>query len=261
MKKDAPLPLITHLKECKTRLMKVLGAWVVCAVGSYFWAQEIFSLLLYPYLWATKGMPGTHKLIYISMPEAFVTYIKVALFSGFLLSFPFFLFQGWQFIMPALHAQEKKILKAFIIVAPFLFLCGVLFAYFFVVPLAWSFFLSFENTADLVPLVLEARMSDYLSLIMSFLCSFGLSFEFPLVLLGLGYMGFLNANLLRKNRKYTIIIIFIVAAILTPPDVLSQILLAIPLLLLYEGTIFLMHRQEKKTFNSVKHRKKREPHV
>lgn len=262
MKYNASFPLLMHLKELKRRFLAVISMWGLCTGVSYFFSEQIFAILLQPFLWVVKESPEAHKLIYINLPEAFITYVKVALFSGFFINFPFFLFQLWAFIKPGLHPEEKKILKPFISMAPVLFIIGSGFAYFFVIPLAFEFFLSFENPSSMVlPLVLEARMSEYFSLTISFLCAFGLAFEFPLVLLGLGQIDLLKASTLRKNRKYAIILILIVAAILTPPDILSQILLAIPLFLLYEGTILLMCRQEKSKITLTKRSRKRASHV
>ncbi len=259
---NAALPFLMHLKELKKRLLAVVVMWGICTGVSYSFSEQIFEILLRPFLWAIKGGPEHHKLIYISMPEAFITYVKVALFSGFFISFPFFLFQLWLFIKPGLRAEEKNILRPFIAISPVLFILGAGFAYFFVIPLAFEFFLSFENPSSMaLPLLLEARMSEYFSLTISFLCAFGFAFEFPLVLLGLSQIDLLKASTLQKNRKYAIILILIVAAILTPPDILSQILLAIPLILLYEGTILLMVWQEKKKSTSTKRSKKRVSHV
>lgn len=239
---DKPQPLITHIRELRKRCIVFLVAWGIGTLVSYCFCEEIFGILLLPFKSATPYK--THSISYFALTEAFTTYLKIAFWAGSLLSSPIFAYEVWQFIVPGLKPREKKALKPFFYASPFLFLAGALFAYFLVIPLAWSFFLSFESASLPVPLLLEARMSEYFSLTLSFLVAFGLSFQFPLVLIGLAHMNLLSSRTLVLNRKYAIILIFIVAALLTPPDVLSQVLLAIPLMLLFEGALWIIRRHE-----------------
>lgn len=243
IKADTPRPFIEHIQEIRKRLLIILAALTISIALSYAFSEEIFAFLLLPFEKTIQNQP--HRMIYLGLTEAFTTYLKVAFWGGVTLSFPVITYQLWRFIYPGLKAEEKKVLRPFFVIAPFLFVIGSLFAYLCVIPLAWSFFLTFENPSLPLPLLFEARMSEYFSLVLSFLLAFGLSFQFPLVLIGLFHLGFLSSKHLILNRKYAIILIFIVAAILTPPDVLSQILLAIPLMLLYEGTIWMIKRHER----------------
>ncbi len=247
---DAALPFLDHLRELRKRLLIFFSAWACGSALSYWISEEIFGLLLLPFEKATHLTP--HTMIYLGLTEAFTTYLKIALWGGILLSFPVFVYQFWKFTSPGLKPKEKRVLKPFFIISPFLFSLGALFAYFIVIPLAWIFFLSFENSSLPIPLVLEPRMSDYFSLTFSFLVSFGLSFQFPLILIALAHLGIISSRGLALNRKYAIILIFIVAALLTPPDVLSQILLAIPLMILFEGTIWIIRRNERLTRETLK---------
>ena len=239
---DAPHPFVEHVYEFRKRLLIIIITLGIGMVLSYGFSEEIFRLLLLPF--ERISHLQENRMVYLGLTEAFTTYLKVAFWGGLTLSFPIIIYQLWKFVSPGLKETEKKILKPFFITAPFLFIMGSLFAYFCVIPLAWSFFLSFENSTLPLPLIFEARMSEYFSLVLSFLLAFGLSFQFPLVLIGLFHLGFISSKSLILKRKYAIILIFIVAAILTPPDVLSQILLALPLMLLYEGAIWVIKRHE-----------------
>ena len=250
MTSDLPKPFLDHLREARKRLLIFFIFWGLGSVLSYCFSEEIFGILLLPLAKAPQTHP--HSMSYLGLTEAFTTYLKISFWGGSLLSFPVFVHQLWKFTAPALKPQEKTILKPFFILSPFLFSLGALFAYFIVIPLAWRFFLSFENFSLPLPLLLEARMSDYFSLTFSFLISFGLSFEFPLILIGLAHLGILSSRGLALNRKYAIILIFIVAAILTPPDVLSQILLAIPLMILFEVSLWIIRRNEHLTRESLR---------
>ena len=247
---DTPRPFYDHLKEFRKRLLIFCSAWGGGIAIACFFSDKLLSFLLIPFEKITSL--SSHSISFFSLPEAFTTSLKLSIWGGFALSLPVLMFQLWRFIAPGLTPQEQKTLRPFLIMAPFLFICGALFAYFLIIPLAWTFFLSFENNVLPVPLLLQARLSDYVSLTLSFLISFGLSFEFPLVLIALGYLGFISSRHLALNRKYAIILIFIVAALLTPPDVLSQILLALPLMLLYEGSIWALRRHERLTLKNAK---------
>ncbi|MCC6597748.1 MAG: twin-arginine translocase subunit TatC [Alphaproteobacteria bacterium] len=234
-------PLIEHLTELRTRLLRVL---VIMAIGTgicFFFVEDIYGILVRP-LAQAMGEGDTQRLIYTGLTEAFFTYFKVAFFAGIFLTFPFLLFQIWKFIAPGLYQNEKRVFTPFLIATPLLFFMGAATVYFIVLPLAWPFFLSFQSTGaqTSLPIQLEARVSEYLDLIMMLVFAFGLCFQLPVVLTLMAKAGLITADHLVKFRKYAIVLVFIVAAVLTPPDVLSQIILAVPLLGLYELSILLI---------------------
>jgi sec-independent protein translocase protein TatC len=211
-------------------------------------ADKIYDFLLQPYVKAL-GSDGVanKRLIFTALQETFVTYLKLSFFSALFFSFPIFLIQIWKFIAPGLYSNEKKAILPFMIATPVLFLLGAFLAYQFIMPLAIKFFLSFESLTSQtsMPIQLEAKVSEYLSLIMIFMIAFGLSFELPVLLILLATVGFVDSKYLSERRRYIIVIIFIVAAIITPPDPISQIGLAIPLMLLYEISILIIKYLEK----------------
>jgi sec-independent protein translocase protein TatC len=238
-------PLTAHLAELRQRLLVcaliVLAATLIC----YYFAQPIYGILVQP-LATAMGEHGSQRLIYTSLTEAFFTYVKVAIWSGVFVTFPILLWQIWAFIAPGLYHKERRAFLPFLIATPILFFLGGAFVFYVVMPLAWGFFLSFQTTAaeTTLPIQLEAKVNEYLDLVLSFMFAFGLCFQLPVLLSLLARAGFISAQMLRKRRKYAIIVIFIVAAALTPPDVLSQTLLALPLLALYEISILLIRRFE-----------------
>jgi sec-independent protein translocase protein TatC len=178
-------------------------------------------------------------MIFTALYEAFFTYLKVAFFGAIFFSFPIWATQLWLFIAPGLYRSEKRTIMPFLIASPILFLLGAALAYYFIFPLAWHFFISFETPAGAgtVPIQLEAKVSEYLSLVMHMILAFGLAFQMPVGLVLLCKVGILNVQSLRKGRRYAIVGMFVVAAIITPPDVISQVGLAVPLILLYEISI------------------------
>lgn len=248
MSEDAARPLIDHLTELRTRL---LYAFLAMGAGTgicFFFVEDIYGFLVRP-LANAMGDGDTKRLIYTGLTEAFFTYFKVAFFSGIFLTFPFLLYQVWKFIAPGLYRQEKKAFLPFLVATPLLFFIGAAMVYFVVLPMAWPFFLSFQNTGEetALPIQLEARVSEYLDLVMTLVFAFGLCFQLPVVLTLMARAGLVTAQHLVSFRKYAIVLIFTVAAILTPPDVLSQIILAVPLLALYEFSIlFIRHAQSRK---------------
>lgn len=248
-KKDE-MPLLAHLVELRNRLVWCTAALFIGIVACYFVSQDIYSFLVAPLADAMKaqGAEMPRRLIYTNLTEAFFTYMGVAVWAGFFITAPFILIQIWRFMAPGLYANEKNIIRPYLFLTPFLFYAGAAAAYYFVFPAAWHFFLSFENSSGAagLPIQLEARVGDYLSLAMSMILAFGFAFELPLALILLVHLGILGAEQLKKFRRFAIVINFIIAAVLTPPDVISQLSLAIPLCLLYEVAIVIAGMIDKK---------------
>ena len=240
-------PLITHLIELRQRLIYCLIGFFLAFGVSYYFAQDVFVILVRP-LAAIFGPDSGRRLIYTGLTEAFMTYIKIAMFSGAFISFPIIAIQVWKFIAPGLYANEKRAFLPFLIATPILFFAGAAFAYFFIIPNAWQFFVGFETPAldGGLPIQLEARVNEYLSITIQLLLAFGISFLLPIALILLARVGIVSVSSLRNKRKYAFLAILIVSAFITPPDVISMIGLAIPLYLLYEISIFFAVRDGKK---------------
>ena len=231
---NGKLPITDHLEELRWRIVKCLIAIAVGFFITYSFSRQIFNLLTYPLI---SAMPEGGKLIYTSLQEAFVTYLKVSLFSGIVLATPVIFYQIWKFVMPGLYENERRYVFSFVITACFFFLLGAGFAFFVVFPFGFKFFLSFSTDR----IAALPSMKDYLNLCMSLLLAFGFTFEMPVIMFFLAKMGLVNHQMLRRQRKYAILIISIVAALLTPPDVLSMALLGIPLWILYEISIWVAY--------------------
>lgn len=241
---ESQAPLLEHLVELRKRLVRaVLALCATFAVCLYF-ADGIFELLVRP-LAAAFG-EGEGRLVYTKLYEAFFVNIKVALFAAFFISFPVIANQLWAFIAPGLYAREKKAFLPFLIATPVLFTLGGSLAYFVVMPTAFRFFLDFEGTTAGLPQEALPAMGEYLDLVMRFILAFGISFLLPVLLMLLNRAGLVSRDQLVSARRYVVVLVFAVAALITPPDVISQLLLALPLLVLFEGSLVLMKFSEKK---------------
>ena len=238
----------SHFVELRSRLLRSITLILVIFIFSYIFAEEIYNFLVEPYANAVKNDKIPRRLIFTALHETFITYIKVAFFSAIFLGSPVLLIQIYKFIAPGLYKNEKKAILPYLISTPILFIFGGLLVYYLVMPLAIKFFLSFESIGSKtsLPIQLEAKVNEYLSLIMRLIFAFGISFQLPILLNLLARIGIVNSNYLKKRRRYVVVIIFAVAAILTPPDPITQVGLAIPLLLLYELSIFTVGFIEKK---------------
>ena len=246
-------PLLDHLIELRRRLIWSLvgfvGAFIVC----YFFAAQIYAFLTHPLAMAFAGQPGRH-MIYTALHEAFFTYIKVAAFAALCISFPLIASQIWMFVAPGLYRNERRAFLPFLFATPILFIVGAALVYYVLMPLMIRFFLGFETKGgpETIAIQLDAKVSDYLDLVMSFIFAFGLSFQLPVLLTLLGRVGLITSDFLKSNRRYAIVFVFVVAAVLTPPDVLSQFSLAIPLLALYEASIWSVWLIEKRRVEDAK---------
>jgi sec-independent protein translocase protein TatC len=235
---ETQAPLLDHLIELRTRLVRCLLALAASFVVCLYFAKSIFAMLVKP---LSDAFPeGQGQLIFTKLYEAFFVEIKVALFAAFLVSFPVIANQLWAFVAPGLYLREKKAFLPFLIATPVLFAAGASLAYFVVMPAAFPFFLGFEGEAAGLQVQALPAMGDYLDLVMHFILAFGISFLLPVLLLLLNRAGIVTREQLTGARRYVIVVIFIIAAIATPPDVISQLLLAIPLIILFEGSLLLM---------------------
>ena len=239
---------VEHLVELRSRLVKSIFYLFIFFIICYFFSENIYRFLVEPYANAVKDDDLNRRLIFTALHETFITYLKVAFFTSIFVTSPIIITQIWKFIAPGLYKNEKKALLPYLVATPTLFLLGGMLVYYLVMPLAIKFFLSFETTNEVVglPIQLEAKVNEYLSLIMRLIFAFGISFQLPVLLSLLARVGFIDSEYLKKRRKYVVIIIFIVAAILTPPDPITQIGLGIPLLILYELSILSVKIIEKK---------------
>ena len=239
---------VGHLTELRSRLYKSFIFLIFLFIICYIFSTDIYRFLVQPYADAVLAENLDRRLIFTALHEAFLTYLKVAFFASFFISSPFFLTQLWKFIAPGLYKNEKKTLLPYLVATPILFILGGCIVYYLIMPLAINFFLGFETVAKpgVIAIQLEAKVNEYLSLIMRLIFAFGISFQLPVILSLLARIGIINSEYLRHRRKYVVVIIFAIAAILTPPDPVTQIGLALPLLLLYELSILTVKFIEKK---------------
>jgi sec-independent protein translocase protein TatC len=248
-----PNSFTSHFIELRSRLLKSIIFIFFAFVVSYVFAEHIYNFLVEPYANAVKDDPVSRRLIFTALHETFIAYLKVAFFAAIFLGSPILIIQIYKFIAPGLYKNEKKALLPYLIFTPILFMFGGMLVYYLIMPLAIKFFLSFESIGSntTLPIQLEAKVNEYLSLIMRLIFAFGISFQLPILLNLLAKIGIVNSRYLKKTRRYVIVIIFAVAAILTPPDPITQVGLAIPLLLLYELSIMTVKFTEKKTEKKI----------
>jgi sec-independent protein translocase protein TatC len=244
---DAKMPLLDHLVELRQRLLYSFVGFIIAFFASYAVAEYIFDFLVQPLADLTVGQEN-RRLIYTALHEAFFTYIKVAFFTAACIAFPIVAIQIWGFVAPGLYKNERRAFLPFLIATPVLFTAGAAMVYYVVIPLAWKFFLSFETPGGdgSLALELEPKVDQYLSLVMRLIFAFGVSFELPVLIVLLAKAGLATADGLRAKRKYAIVFAFVAAAILTPPDVISQVLLAVPIIFLYEVSILCAGMIERK---------------
>ncbi len=233
------MSLIDHLTELRKRLLWSFVYIIIIFIVCFYYATDLFYFLAKPLVNLLQTDKG-QGFIYTALQEAFFTELKIAFFFALFFAFPLIAIQIWKFIAPGLYKNEKNAFLPFLIATPILFFAGGAMVYYLISPVAWNFFLSYQNMSDSgVPIRLEAKMGEYLSLMMRFIFAFGLAFQLPVVLGLMAKVGIVNHTSLKKFRKYAIVIAFLAAAFLTPPDPFSQISLALPIILLYEVSIYI----------------------
>ncbi len=241
---DTQAPLLDHLIELRTRLMRSLVALAITSTVCYAFAKQILGFLVRPL--AAAFPPGQGRLIYTKLYEAFFVEIKVAVFAGFLISFPIIANQLWAFVAPGLYAKEKKAFLPFLIATPLLFTCGAAFAYYVVMPNAFHFLLGFAGETGGLKLEALPSTGDYLTFVMQFIFAFGLCFLLPVFMMLLDRAGLVSRSQMMAARRYVILGIVIIAVALTPPDVASALMLAVPMWMLFEGTLLIMWLSERR---------------
>jgi sec-independent protein translocase protein TatC len=254
---ETQAPLLDHLIELRTRLMRAVVALGLAFFVCLYFADDIFGFLVRPLTQAFP--PGQGRLIYTKLYEAFFVNVKVALFAAFFVSFPVIANQVWAFVAPGLYVKEKKAFLPFLIATPVLFICGGALAYYVVMPTAFHWMLGFQGTRGGLKLEALPGTGDYLSLVMQFILAFGICFLLPVLMLLLERAGIVSRAQLVRSRRYVIVGITVVAALLTPPDVISQLLLAVPMLFLFEGTLLFMWFTARRAKNKAEDEPAPEP--